>query len=156
MAETANNVVSGARSSIAVTGGTGDIGIEICRALARVGVEPAAIDLDPPEAGEAKLSAAGVQAAYPQADVTDRRQLGDALGSIVGLVGAVANAGVVDSSPFLEVTEEQWAHHLAVNLTGAFNTAQLVCSSRPIFADVSSSSRRGCMNGARTCSRRIR
>jgi len=70
MAEKANNVtVPVARSSIAVTGGTGDIGLEICRALTRIGVEPVAIDLDPPAVGESKLSAAGVPAAYGQADV---------------------------------------------------------------------------------------
>jgi NAD(P)-dependent dehydrogenase (short-subunit alcohol dehydrogenase family) len=51
------------RRVVAVTAGTGDIGIEICRALVRADLEPLAIDLEAPETGAAKLSAAGVTSA---------------------------------------------------------------------------------------------
>ena len=37
---------------------------------------------------------------------------------------AVCNAGIVESAPFLEVTQETWRRHVDVNLTGVFNTAQ--------------------------------
>lgn len=120
-----NDGAYAARGSIAVTGGIGDIGLEVCRVLAATGVEPVAIDIASPEIGEEKLSASGVPALYRQADVTNRQQLSGVLASIEGLVGAVANAGVVFGAPFLEVTEEQWERQLSVNLTGVFNTAQV-------------------------------
>jgi NAD(P)-dependent dehydrogenase (short-subunit alcohol dehydrogenase family) len=53
--------------------------------------------------------------------VTDRRQLEDA---VEDLVGAPANAGVVESAPFLE--GDRGAVGATVNLTRAFTTAQAV------------------------------
>jgi len=37
----------------------------------------------------------------------------------------LANAGIVESAPFLDITAEQWQKHIDVNLSGVFNVVQL-------------------------------
>ena len=114
----------GVGAPVAVIGGIGEIGLEICRALALNGVAAVAIDRDSPEVGERKLSTSGVKATYRQADATDRKQLSDTLSSIAGLMGAVANAGVVDSAPFLDASDAPSAPDVPASFKGALNTAQ--------------------------------
>jgi NAD(P)-dependent dehydrogenase (short-subunit alcohol dehydrogenase family) len=114
-----------------VTGGIGDIGAAIGRRLAGDGFHVTLLDRRDASDG-ARASAAVAEAArvagdrvvYAQADVTDRGALDRVVESLPRLDVAVANAGVVVSAPFLEITEAQWRTHLDVNLTGAFHTAQ--------------------------------
>jgi NAD(P)-dependent dehydrogenase (short-subunit alcohol dehydrogenase family) len=56
--------------------------------------------------------------------VCDRRELESVLHAVDPLDVAIGNAGVVESAPFLDITEEQWKTHLDVNLTGCFNLGQ--------------------------------
>src|SRR5215203_1752189 len=61
---------------------------------------------------------------YAEADVRDRDALEEVLAGLDPFDVAIGNAGIVDSAPFLEITEEQWQNHLDVNLTGCFNLGQ--------------------------------
>src|SRR5881394_1009049 len=86
-----------------VTGGAGDIGVAIGMELLRRGARVTLIDRKTElEAGRWR----------------DRRQLEEVLRSVDQLDVAIGNAGIVESAPFLEITEEQWQTHLDVNLTG--------------------------------------
>jgi NAD(P)-dependent dehydrogenase (short-subunit alcohol dehydrogenase family) len=116
---------------VLVTGGAGDIGSAIGRRLAADGFEVTLLDVHEPDRGNrvarSTAESAGVPAsrvAYARADVTDRAAVERAVTSLPRLDVAIANAGIVASAPFLEITEEQWRSQLDVNLTGAFHTAQ--------------------------------
>jgi NAD(P)-dependent dehydrogenase (short-subunit alcohol dehydrogenase family) len=114
-----------------VTGGVGDIGTAIGRRLAADGFQVILLDRRDAASGEstaaAVAEAAGVpgsRVGYAQADVTDRAAVDAVVAAAPRLDVAIANAAVSVSAPFLEITEAQWKHHLDVNLTGAFHTAQ--------------------------------
>jgi NAD(P)-dependent dehydrogenase (short-subunit alcohol dehydrogenase family) len=61
---------------------------------------------------------------YRRVDVTDRAAVDEALAAIDPLDVMIGNAGIVESAPFLEVTQAQWQAHLDVNATGCFNVGQ--------------------------------
>jgi NAD(P)-dependent dehydrogenase (short-subunit alcohol dehydrogenase family) len=111
---------------VVVTGGAGDIGAAIGAELLRRGARVTLVDRkSEPEAEPwlARIGEAG-SVAYRQADVRDRPALDDALRSVDPLDTAIGNAGVVESAPFLDITEEQWKSQLDINLTGCFNLGQ--------------------------------
>jgi len=101
---------------IAVTGAAGDLGGAMARELAARGARVTLLDV-------ASEPAAPV-GTYRQVDVTDRAAVDEALAAIDPLDVAIGNAGIVESAPFLEVTQAQWQAHLDVNLTGCFNVGQ--------------------------------
>lgn len=112
---------------VAITGGAGDIGAAMGGELSRQGASVTLIDRKSREEAESWLERARGQdgeVRYVQADVRDRDALDNVLASIDPLGVAIGNAGIVDSAPFLEITEEQWQHHLDINLTGCFNLGQ--------------------------------
>jgi NAD(P)-dependent dehydrogenase (short-subunit alcohol dehydrogenase family) len=111
---------------VVVTGGAGDIGVAIGMELLRRGARVTLIDRKTELEAERSLARIGDAApvAYRQADVRDRRQLEEVLQSVDQLDVAIGNAGIVESAPFLEITDEQWQAHLDVNLTGCFNLGQ--------------------------------
>jgi NAD(P)-dependent dehydrogenase (short-subunit alcohol dehydrogenase family) len=114
-------------AGIAITGGAGDIGAAIGKELSGRGASVTLIDLKSAEDAEPwleRVSAADGEVRYIQADVTDRATVDEALARIEPLDVAIGNAGIVDSAPFLEITEKQWHNHLAVNLGGCFNLGQ--------------------------------
>jgi NAD(P)-dependent dehydrogenase (short-subunit alcohol dehydrogenase family) len=112
---------------VAITGGAGDIGAAMGRELSRQGASVTLIDRKSPEEAEPWIEGArggNGKIRYAQVDVRDRDTLDEALAGIDPLDVAIGNAGIVDSAPFLEITEEQWENHLDVNLTGCFNLGQ--------------------------------
>ena len=121
---------TGVGRHVLVTGGVGDIGLATALRLATDGHTVTAVDVVTDDDGASRLDEACTDAtvrarlAYRRADVTDRDALDALVGSLDRLDVAIANAGVVRSAAFLDVTPEQWDAHLAVNLTGAFHTAQ--------------------------------
>jgi NAD(P)-dependent dehydrogenase (short-subunit alcohol dehydrogenase family) len=117
------NLRSLAGLGIVVTGGAGDIGAAIGTELTRRGATVTLVDRKSELEAEAWLARAG-PVAYRQADVRDRAALEAVLRSVDPLDVAIGNAGVVESAPFLDITEEQWQTHLDVNLTGCFNFGQ--------------------------------
>lgn len=109
-----------------VTGGAGDIGSAMAAELTRRGARVTLLDVKPAETARPWLETASRHGKvdYVLADVRDRAAVDAALTAIDPLDIVLANAGVVESAPFLEISQEQWETHLDVNLTGCFNTAQ--------------------------------
>lgn len=127
------------RRSVLVTGGLGDIGWATATRLAVDGHRVTVLDLAAPDRGLAAIESALQtepalsRVSYVQADVTDLDRLTAAIESVDGLDTVIANAGIVTSARFLDVTPEQWDRQLATNLTGAFHTAQI--AARRFVAD---------------------
>lgn len=112
---------------VAITGGAGDIGAAMASELSSQGASVTLLDVKPPSEAAPWLEKArggSGEVRYTRADVRDRKALHEALASVDRLDVAIGNAGIVDSAPFLEITEEQWQSHLDVNLTGCFNLGQ--------------------------------
>ncbi|MFV0253713.1 MAG: SDR family NAD(P)-dependent oxidoreductase [Beutenbergiaceae bacterium] len=120
-----------------VTGGAGDIGRAIARHLAKhSGYRVLVCDVLAQDEGDALTQALAADArvdpgtfGYRRADVRVQHELVDALSDLAPLDLVVANAGIVDSAPFLEISEESWRAQLDINLCGAFNTAQAAARS---------------------------
>ncbi|MBF6449351.1 3-oxoacyl-ACP reductase FabG [Nocardia elegans] len=115
-----------------VTGGASGIGGAIARRLAADGspvavfdVDGAAADLAAREIGEAGGKAIGVAV-----DVSDRDAIDTGVQRVRAELGRpsilVNSAGITTSGPFLDITAQQWARVLAVNLTGTFDCCQAV------------------------------
>lgn len=109
-----------------VTGGASGIGLAVARLVQQRGASVCIVDRD----GPALARAAGVlggSACAVACDVADASQVATAVASAVtrlGRLDAVVNAAGVDHMTRLdEITEEDWARTLAVNLTGPM----LVC-----------------------------
>jgi len=121
---------------VVVTGGCGDIGTAMVAELSRRGARVSVLDVQPPGAEQF----ADADVLFAPADVTDRAAVDDALRQARSKHGpvtiAIANAGIVESAPFLDITAEQWSRQLDINLTGAFHVAQAVA--RGMVADASS------------------
>jgi NAD(P)-dependent dehydrogenase (short-subunit alcohol dehydrogenase family) len=109
---------------VAVTGGAGDIGAAIAAELARCGAYVYVLDRRPPPDVGWLRSTAGSRVAYVQVDVTDAAAVASALAAADPLDVVFANAGVVESAPFLDITADQWRRQVEVNLTGSFHTGQ--------------------------------
>src|ERR1700689_1168579 len=111
---------------VAVTGAAGDIGNAIACELAARGARVAMLDRvsEADASGRIAAVAAVGSCSYRSLDVTDRAALEAALAALDPLDVAIGNAGIVESSPFLELTRAQWQAHLDVNLTGCFNLGQ--------------------------------
>jgi NAD(P)-dependent dehydrogenase (short-subunit alcohol dehydrogenase family) len=114
------------RLGVLVTGGAGDIGVAIGAELLRRGARVTLLDRKSEREAEAWLARIGEagSVAYRQADVRDRPALEDVLRGVDPLDVAIGNAGVVESAPFLDITEEQWKSQVDINLTGCFNLGQ--------------------------------
>ena len=113
-----------------VTGGASGLGLSICEHLARQGRLVGVLDLDGDAAEKVAvdLRAQGARAAAVQVDVSDRAAVDRAfdrvraeLGPVSILVTSAAVAGFV---PFEEITADDWARTIAVNLTGTFHCLQ--------------------------------
>lgn len=112
---------------VLVTGGAGDIGAAIGRRALADGAWVTLLDLgdeDVVAAAEDMTWARSARVRYVQGDVTDRVGMDTLLAGLPDIDVAVANAGIVRSAPFLDITAADWQAHLSVNLTGVFNTVQ--------------------------------
>jgi len=109
-----------------VTGAAGDLGNEMARHLAREGAAVVMWDIKP-EADVldriGRVRAEG-QVRYQQVDVRDRARVDSAINGLERLDIVCSNAGIVESSPFLDVSQENWQKHIDINLTGCFNVCQ--------------------------------
>ena len=109
---------------VVLTGGAGDIGAAVAAELAARGAQLTLIDAKTASEAKPWLERIGTDVTYVQADVRDRARVDEILAQVDPLDIAIANAGIVESAPALEITQEQWERQLGVNLTGAFNLAQ--------------------------------
>jgi NAD(P)-dependent dehydrogenase (short-subunit alcohol dehydrogenase family) len=118
-----------------VTGGARGIGLGICRALAREGVDLAVLGRKQDaevEAALAELRAAGVRVIYCQGDVSqaaDRERALEQVRTAFGRLNVlVNNAGVAPAlrADILEATEESFERVLRINLQGPYFLTQAV------------------------------
>jgi len=113
-----------------VTGGSGDIGGAICRALAQDGIEVlvhANGGLERAQAVAAAIVAAGGRAGALAFDVTDAGATHAALQALLadGPIGIVVNnAGIHDDAPLAGMGEAQWRRVIDVSLHGFFHVTQ--------------------------------
>jgi 3-oxoacyl-[acyl-carrier protein] reductase len=113
-----------------VTGGSGDIGAAICRALAADGCHVlvhAGRNLERAEALAESIRADGQEAEALEFDLADGAATREAVGALVDeapLGAVVHNAGIHDDAPMAGMTPEQWQRVIDVNLGGFFNVIQ--------------------------------
>lgn len=113
---------------VLVTGGNSGIGLGIARACAEAGADVAIWGTDPDknDAARAELERIGPRVLAQRCDVGDEGQVVGAFADTVAELGKVdclfANAGVGRSSPFTEMSLEEWRFVMRVNLDGAFLT----------------------------------
>jgi 3-oxoacyl-[acyl-carrier protein] reductase len=113
-----------------VTGGSGDLGGAICRALAAAGcavVVHANSALERAQALAAELQAGGARAQAVAFDVADGDATRAALEALLqdGPIQVVVNnAGVHDDAPLAGMSEQQWKRVVDVSLHGFFHVTQ--------------------------------
>jgi NAD(P)-dependent dehydrogenase (short-subunit alcohol dehydrogenase family) len=125
---------------IVVTGGSGLLGVEHCKAIADAGGTPVIADLRIEAARDAAASIAreyGVPASAVELDVTQAASSQAALRTVLGrhgrLDGLVNNAAHnpkvegkgLAATRFENFSLDDWSHDLAVGLTGAFLVSQV-------------------------------
>ncbi|HEX2071257.1 MAG TPA: SDR family oxidoreductase [Thermoleophilaceae bacterium] len=108
-----------------LTGAARGIGAESARRLAASGMKIALVGLEPEEL--AKVAAeCGPDAAWFEADVTDRDQLQAAVDGTVerfgGIDAVIANAGIAIGAPVRLADPESFERVIEVNLFGAYRT----------------------------------
>jgi 2-hydroxycyclohexanecarboxyl-CoA dehydrogenase len=114
-----------------VSGGGGDIGTAICRALHADGWGLAIgyVSRQRAESLAAELAAQGPPAKAVPLDLTDRAQVRAGLGELLEAEGhidaLVLNAGWNQARPFLDTDEQQWRTTVAVNLVGPMLAVQM-------------------------------
>ncbi|MCG5434229.1 SDR family oxidoreductase [Mycobacterium sp. MYCO198283] len=106
------------------------MGEAICHELGRRGRRVAVLDLDAAGAQRVAddLRADGVTAVGVAADVSDRQAVQDAFAKARAELGPVdilvTSAGRFGFAPFTEITPEEWAQMIDVNLSGTFHCCQ--------------------------------
>jgi len=113
-----------------VTGAANGIGRAVAVRFAAEGAKVIVADRDP-EGGQETVSSlkeAGGEGRFVACDVTDRRQVAACMDAALegygGLDIVSANAGLIHSTPFLDLDDETWHRVISVNLNGIFYTGQ--------------------------------
>lgn len=113
-----------------VTGAAQGIGLGIASRLAREGANVALCDINKEKALDEveKLKSEGLKTIAITADVGKiseiRNMVEQTVKTFGGLDIIVNNAGILDSSPILEMTEETWDRVMAINLKSVFFACQ--------------------------------
>lgn len=114
-----------------VTGGNSGIGAAIALALAEAGARVAINYLSNVEEAQAlvaEIQASGGEAVAIQADVSQEDQVIAMFQQVIETWGSldilIANAGIQQYAPFVDMTLAQWDSVIAVNLTGQFLCAR--------------------------------
>ena len=108
-----------------ITGGGTGIGAATAVQLAQAGAKVSLLGrrVDPLKSIADKVGGRAIQC-----DVTDAEKLGAAFDEARDANGPVeilvANAGIAESAPFHRMSRDSWDRIIAVNLTGAFETAR--------------------------------
>ena len=116
--------------SAIVTGGGRGIGRACAIRLAEEGASVAVVDIDGQKAADVadQISNEGGRAVAFAADVTAKNLVEDMVLAAKAELGSldvlVASAGVLSLSPALDLTEEDWDRHMAVNAKGVLFCSQ--------------------------------
>ena len=114
-----------------MSGGSGDIGAAICRALHADGWGLAIgyVSRQRAESLAAELAGQGPPARAVPLDLTDRAGIRAGVASLLDTEGQVdalvLNAGWNQARPFLDTDEQQWSTTVAVNLVGPMLAVQM-------------------------------
>lgn len=122
--------------SALVTGAAQGLGRAMAEALADGGARLVLFDRDSDRlrATVADLHATGAEVRAVVGDVTDdaaiRRAVAEAVAAFGSLEICIANAGISDATPSLlhQVSDDDWARVMGVNLTGLFQTCRAALS----------------------------
>ncbi len=115
-----------------VTGAGAGIGQACSIQLARDGCAVGVLDLDEARCADTvdAIEADGGKAIALAADISDRKQVQAALAKLRAALGPITvlvnNAGIVDFTPFEELTDEAWDRMFDVNCRGTFIVTQEV------------------------------
>lgn len=111
-----------------MTGSARGIGAAIAVALARVGAHLVLADLQPCAGTVQRVEEVGGTASTVAVDLADRAAVRSAIGQVADERGRidvlVNNAGVVSTARLPDLTDGEWDHVLAVNLTAALVATQ--------------------------------
>jgi NAD(P)-dependent dehydrogenase (short-subunit alcohol dehydrogenase family) len=110
-----------------VTGGGTGIGRAVATGLAEANAELVLVGRrrEPLQSAVEELMAKGAAARAIVCDVTDESQRRELAAALSGIDILVNNAGTSDRQPWLDVSQSDWDRVLAVNVTAAFQLAQL-------------------------------
>ncbi|AGT07409.1 SDR family NAD(P)-dependent oxidoreductase [Paracoccus aminophilus] len=115
-----------------ITGGAGGCGLAASELFAAEGAKVGIVDL-PRSEGEAvaaRLRAAGHDAIFAPADVSDAGQVAAAVQAVRAAFGPITvlmnHAGILAAVPFLETSEEEWDRVMAVNVKSMFLVTKAV------------------------------
>jgi NAD(P)-dependent dehydrogenase (short-subunit alcohol dehydrogenase family) len=118
------------RRAALVTGASYGIGAAIANALARDGFDVAVSDLQAGTLEDTllKVKSHGVRALGVPLDVRVQASIDEAIARVLGAFGRldllVNNAGTIVRGPTVEMSREQWASVMDVNLTGTYFMCQ--------------------------------
>jgi len=116
---------------IVITGAAGFLCSEMALGFQRAGCEVAVLDADIEAANEiaGKIKNEGGQAIVMKMDVSKKQDFERCLEKVLEVFGQVDvlinGAGINAPTPFLEITEEEWDHILAVQLKGTLFGCQV-------------------------------
>lgn len=117
---------------VIITGAAGGIGRAVAKRLAEEGAKLALFDRNADGSRESVaeiLDAGGIAESFV-VDVSDRSTVARAVSGVLekwgGIDVLVNNAGIGSSSPFLDISDDDWNRTLAVNLGGPFIVSQEV------------------------------
>jgi 2-hydroxycyclohexanecarboxyl-CoA dehydrogenase len=114
-----------------VTGGASGMGESICHELGARGHRVGVLDINGEAAQRVSedLRRKGMTALGLSTDVSDRAGVEEAFAKVRSELGPVhilvTSAGVVDWSPFVDISIEAWSRLIDVNLTGTFHCCQV-------------------------------
>ncbi|MET8869161.1 SDR family NAD(P)-dependent oxidoreductase [Nonomuraea sp. NPDC004580] len=100
-----------------VTGGAGGLGFACARALADAGADVVLSDIEGPRLS---VAAAELGAAARPADLTDRAQATALVAGLDRLDVLVNCAGIMRTTPLLDIEPDEWLRIVDVNLNAAF------------------------------------
>src|SRR5205814_8783811 len=115
-----------------ISGGLGDIGRAIAFELASLGADIAVGDIRNEAEAQPFLRSVrddhAIRARYDRVDVAEANEVSRWINAVEADLGVasliIPNAATVTLASIREVTPDQWARELQVNLTGAFHMAQ--------------------------------
>lgn len=115
-----------------ITGGAGGCGLAASELFAAEGARVGIVDLPRSDGANVaeRLRAAGHQAIFAPADVSDASQVQKAVQAVESAFGPITvlmnHAGILSAVPFLETTEEEWERVMAVNVKSMFLVTRAV------------------------------